>query len=44
MTDAVGEKAPHGQKAKQAAAFESKLRDKGCLEVGQETFYLARAK
>jgi hypothetical protein len=44
LADVAKESAPQGQKAKAATAIENRLRDAGVLEVGEEVFYLARAK
>lgn len=44
LKKAVEEKAPKGQKSKQAALLEGELRDAGVLEVGKESYYLARSR
>jgi hypothetical protein len=44
LADVAKESAGQGQKAKAATAIENRLRDAGVLEIGEDIFYLARAK
>ena len=44
LADAVGAKAPRGQKAKRVAEVEGKLRDSGVLESGAESYFLGRVR
>lgn len=44
LADCISENSPRGQKGKDIANAENLLRDAGVLEVGGETFFLARSR